>query len=89
MTRAELEACECEFGVAVGEGDIFVFRTGHHRRRLELGAWDNGYAPGEGKPGLHGDTIPWMHVRTVPGCVVRVAPAPGGTGSPWNPIAIF
>jgi kynurenine formamidase len=144
VTRAELEACEREFGVAVGEGDIFVFRTGHHRRRLELGAWDNGYAPGEGKPGLHVDTIPWMHERkvaaflpdgdgeTIPsnveGMLYPIHPLqitamgmttadslqledlaraceaegrlefmvvglplrlPGGTGSPWNPIAIF
>ena len=47
VTRAELEACEQAQGVRVGEGDIFVFRTGHHRRRLELGAWDNGYPPGD------------------------------------------
>ena len=42
VTRAELEACEQAQGVHLGEGDIFVYRTGHHRRRLELGAWDNG-----------------------------------------------
>ena len=144
VTRAELEACEQEQGVAVGEGDIFVFRTGHHRRRLELGAWDNGYAPGLGKPGLHVDTISWMHERgvaaflpdgdgeTIPsnveGMLYPIHPLqitamgmttadslqledlaraseeegrfeflvvglplrlPGGTGSPWNPIAIF
>ncbi len=65
VTRAELEAVEQAQGVHVGEGDIFVFRTGHHARRLALGAWDNGYAPGEGKPGLHVDTIPWMHERGV------------------------
>lgn len=145
VTRAELEAVEAAQGVRLGEGDILVFRTGHHRRRLELGAWDNGYPPeGEGKAGLHVDTIPWMHERglgaflpdgdgeTVPsgvagmnypihglqvvamgmcvsdslqfedlaracaeegrfefmvvGLPLRI---PGGTGSPWNPIAIF
>jgi kynurenine formamidase len=131
--------------VRLGEGDIFVFRTGHHRRRLELGAWDNGYPPaGQGKPGLHVDTIGWMHERriaaflpdgdgeTVPsnveGMLYPIHPLqvtamgmfvsdslqledlaracaeegrfefmvvglplrlPGGTGSPWNPIAIF
>jgi kynurenine formamidase len=144
VTRAELEACEKTFGIAAGEGDIFVFRTGHHRRRLELGAWDNGYPPGEGKPGLHVDTVPWMHERriaaflpdgdgeTIPsnveGMLYPIHPLqitamgmttadslqfedlatacleegrleflvvglplrlPGGTGSPWNPIAIF
>ena len=38
VTRAELEACEAAQSVSIGEGDIFVYRTGHHRRRLELGA---------------------------------------------------
>lgn len=145
VTRAELEACEQAQGVALGEGDILVFRTGHHRRRLELGAWDNGPPPtGEGKAGLHVDTIPWMHERriaaflpdgdgeavpsVVDGVTYPIHPLqvvamgmlvsdslqfedlaaacedekryefmvvglplrlPGGTGSPWNPIAIF
>jgi kynurenine formamidase len=143
VTRAELEACEQAEGVHIGEGDIFVYRTGHHRRRLELGAWDNG-PDGEGKAGLHVDTIPWMHERgiaaflpdgdgeAVPSCVegmiYPIHPLqivamgmltadslqfedlaraceeegrfefmvvglplrlPGGTGSPWNPMAIF
>jgi kynurenine formamidase len=143
VTRAELEACEKAQGVHLGEGDIFVYRTGHHRRRLELGPWDNGLT-GEGKAGLHIDTVPWMHERgiaaflpdgdgeAIPSCVEgmvyplhplqivamgmltadsldleEVARAcaeegrfefmvvglplrlPGGTGSPWNPIAIF
>ena len=128
---------------SVGEGDIFVFRTGHHRRRLALGPWDNS-AAGAGKAGLHVDTIPWMHERrisaflpdgdgeAVPGSVDGIAypihplqlvamgmltadslqledvaeacqaegrlefmvvglplRIVGGTGSPWNPIAIF
>ena len=145
VTRAELEAIEEAQNVRLGEGDIFVFRTGHHQRRLELGAWDNGYPPaGQGKPGLHVDTIRWMHERkiaaflpdgdgeTVPsnveGMLYPIHPLqvtamgmfvsdslqledlsqacaeegrfefmvvglplrlPGGTGSPWNPIALF
>jgi kynurenine formamidase len=143
VTRAELEACESAEGVSLGEGDIFVYRTGHHRRRLELGPWDNG-PEGEGKAGLHVDTIPWMHERgiaaflpdgdgeaipsSVEGMIYPIHPLqivamgmltadslqfedlaraceeegrfefmvvglplrlPGGTGSPWNPIAIF
>ncbi len=143
VTRAELEAAEKAEGVRLGEGDIPVFRTGHHRRRLERGPWDNGYT-GDGKAGLHVDTIPWMHERriaaflpdgdgeTVPGTVdgilypihplqivamgmvasdslnledvagaceeekrwefmVVAEPLrlPGGTGSPFNPIAIL
>jgi kynurenine formamidase len=143
VTRAELEAAEKAEGVSLGEGDILVFRTGHHKRRLARGPWDNGYS-GEGKAGLHVDAIPWMHERriaaflpdgdgeTVPGTVdgimypihplqivamgmvasdslnlediaaaceaekrwefmVVAEPLrlPGGTGSPFNPIAIL
>src|SRR3954447_6197985 len=55
VTRAELEECARAVGVPLGEGDILVLRTGHHRRRLELGAWDNGPPPGgEGKAGAPG-----------------------------------
>jgi kynurenine formamidase len=145
VTRAELEECAASKGVAIGEGDILVLRTGHHRRRLELGAWDNNPPPvGEGKAGLHVDTIPWMHEKriaaflpdgdgeavpsSVEGITYPIHPLqvvamgmlvsdslqfeelvvaceeeqrhdfmvvglplrlPGGTGSPWNPIAIF
>lgn len=145
VTRAELEACEKSEGVTLGEGDILVLRTGHHRRRLELGAWDNSPPPrGEGKAGVHVDTIPWMHERriaaflpdgdgetfpsSVDGIDYAIHPLQvvamgmlvadslqleelvaaceqeqrysfmvvglplrleGGTGSPWNPIAIF
>lgn len=145
VTRAELEAIEEAEGVRLGEGDILVFRTGHHARRLALGAWSNSAPPaGEGKAGLAVDTIPWMHERriaaflpdgdgeTIPSNVEDM-PYPihplqqtamglcisdslqfedlaaacreegrweffvvglplrirGGTGSPWNPIAIF
>jgi kynurenine formamidase len=143
VTRVELEAAERAQGVRVGEGDILVFRTGHHRRRLELGPWDNGYR-GEGKAGLHVDAIPWMHERkiaaflpdgdgetvpsTVDGILYPIHPLqivamgmvasdslnledvaaacekeqrweflvvaeplrlPGGTGSPFNPIAVL
>jgi kynurenine formamidase len=145
VTRAELEECVATQGVELGEGDILVFRTGHHRRRLELGAWDNNPPPvGEGKAGLHVDAIPWMHELRIAGFLpdgdgeavpsvvdgitypihpLQVAAMgmlvsdslqfeelvvaceeeqrddfmvvglplrlPGGTGSPWNPIAIF
>jgi kynurenine formamidase len=143
VTRAELEAAEKAQDVRLEEGDILIFRTGHHRRRLERGPWDNGYS-GEGKAGLHVDTIPWMHERkiamfmpdgdgeavpsTVDGILYPIHPLqivamgmavsdslnleviatacdeeqrwefmvvaaplrlPGGTGSPFNPIAIL
>ena len=145
VTAAELQACAEAEDVRLGQGDILVLRTGHHRRRLELGPWDNSPPPvGEGKAGLHVDAIPWMHElriaaflpdgdgETVPSVVDGItypihplqvvamgmlvsdslqfeelaqaseeesryefmvvgAPLrlPGGTGSPWNPIAIF
>src|SRR6516164_9079580 len=125
VTRAELEAVEQAQGVRLGEGDILVFRTGHHRRRLELGAWSNDYPPaGEGKAGLHVETIPSnvdgvlypIHPLQVTAMGMLAADSlqledvaracaeegrfefmvvglplrlPGGTGSPWNPIAIF
>ena len=64
VTRVELEDAERAQGVRLTEGDVFLFRTGHHRRRLELGPWDNTY-DGEGKAGLHVDAIPWMHERRI------------------------
>jgi kynurenine formamidase len=143
VERSELEAIEHAQGVELGEGDVFVFRTGHHGRRLALGPWDPSPA-GSGKAGLHVDTIPWMFERriaaflpdgdgeaapsTVDGILYPIHPLqitamgmacadnlqledlartcaelgrwdflvvgvplriPGGTGSPWNPIAIF
>jgi kynurenine formamidase len=66
VDRAELEAIEAARGVRLGEGDVLVFRTGHHARRLSLGGWDNSAPPaGQGKAGLHVDTIPWMHGRRI------------------------
>ena len=64
VTSEELEAAEKAHGVRLDEGDIFLFRTGHHRRRLELGPWDNSY-DGEGKAGLHVTAIPMLHERKV------------------------
>jgi kynurenine formamidase len=64
VSREELEAAEQAQGVRLGEGDILVFRTGHHRRRLELGPWNNGY-DGEGKAGLHVRALPLLYERKV------------------------
>jgi kynurenine formamidase len=66
VTRAELEAAERAQGTNLEPGDLLVFRTGHHRRRLQLGPWDNGYA-GAGKAGLHVDAISLLHERRVAG----------------------
>jgi kynurenine formamidase len=66
VTRTELEEIERAQGVRLGEGDVLVFRTGHDARRRALGAWSNDYPPaGEGKAGLHVDTVPWMHERRI------------------------
>ncbi len=66
VTRKELEDIEKAQGVRLGEGDILVFRTGHHARRLKVGPWSNDIPPaGEGKAGLHVDTVPWMHERRI------------------------
>jgi len=64
VTREDLEAAEKAEGVRLGEGDILLFRTGHHRRRLELGAWNPGY-DGEGRAGLHSTTMLMLHERKV------------------------
>ena len=64
ITSSELEECEKAEGVRLRQGDILVFRTGHHRRRLELGPWNNGY-DGEGKAGLHATAISLLHDRKV------------------------
>src|ERR1035438_4787139 len=64
VTPEELEECEKAQGVRLQQGDILVFRTGHHRRRLELGPWNNGY-DGEGKAGLHASAILMLHERKV------------------------
>lgn len=64
VTYEELEAAEKAQGVRLGEGDIFLFRTGHYRRRLELGPWKNGY-DGEGKAGLQVEAIALLHERKI------------------------
>jgi kynurenine formamidase len=64
VTADELEGAEKFDGVRLGEGDIFLFRTGHHRRRLELGSWNNG-CDGEGQAGLHVNAMVLLHERRV------------------------
>src|SRR5262245_19338274 len=64
VTREEIEAAEAAVGVQLGEGDIMVFRTGHDRRRRELGAWDVGYT-GQGRAGLDPYALTLLHERKV------------------------
>jgi kynurenine formamidase len=56
---ADLEAAEAAQGVRVEEGDALMLRLGWYKRRLELGP------PEAGRPGLHAETIPWLHERGV------------------------
>lgn len=64
VTREEIQAVEEAQGVKLSEGDIMVFRTGHHRRRMELGPWDVGYS-GEGRAGLDPHALTLIHERRV------------------------
>jgi len=64
VTAEEIEAVERFQSVRLGEGDIFLFRTGHHRRRLELGSWNNG-CDGEGQAGLDVNAMVLLHERKV------------------------
>jgi len=64
VTAEEIEAVEAAENVRLSEGDIMVFRTGHHRRRLELGAWDPGYT-GEGRAGLDPYSLALLKTRKV------------------------
>jgi kynurenine formamidase len=64
VTSGEIKAAEKAERVHLDEGDIFLFRTGHHRRRLELGPWNCGF-DGEGQAGLHVNTMLLLHERKV------------------------
>jgi kynurenine formamidase len=64
VTREEIEAVERSQGVMLSEGDIMVFRTGHHRRRMDLGPWDVNYS-GLGRAGLDPYALTLLHERRV------------------------
>jgi kynurenine formamidase len=64
VTAEELEAAERAEGVRLQSGDILLFRTGHYRRRLQRGPWNNGYG-GEGKAGLHAAALLLLYEREV------------------------
>ena len=55
----DLEAAERAQGVRVEEGDALIRRLGWAKRRLEEGP------PASGRPGLHAETLPWLHQRGV------------------------
>ena len=64
VTREEIESIEQSEGVRLGSGDMLVLRTGHHARRLALGAWDPGYT-GQGRAGLDPYSMTLLHEREV------------------------
>ena len=57
----DLEAAEAAQEVRVGEGDALCIRLGWYTRRLAHGP----VAREAGRPGLHGETLPWLRQRGV------------------------
>ncbi len=56
ITAGDLAAAADAQGVAVGQGDILLCRTGHQRRRSELGSWDAAHL----KTGLDPAAMIWI-----------------------------
>ena len=61
VTPDELSEIEEAQGVRVEQGDLLLVRTGHYRRRREVGPRP---LP-DGWPGLHASCMPWLHERSV------------------------
>jgi kynurenine formamidase len=61
ITAADLDAAEQAGRVRVGDGDILLLRTGHYRRRSELGPWEAANA----KTGLDPRAMRWIAARHV------------------------
>jgi kynurenine formamidase len=57
----DLLAAEQAHGVELRQGDVLYLRTGHHRRRLDLGAWDASVA----KAGLHSSAMQLLRDRKI------------------------
>lgn len=62
VSAEELVAAEKAEGVKLGEGDLFVFRVGHYKRRLEVGPWD---PETEGRAGLAPAAMKLLHERKI------------------------
>lgn len=67
VTADEIVAAEKAQGVTLRSGDMLVFRTGHHARRLALGPWNPGPADegGSGRAGLHVTALELLHEREI------------------------
>src|SRR5207253_9492288 len=61
LVPAQLEAAAGSEGVAVGEGDVLLVRTGHSVRRSKLGAWN----PDQISAGVDLSCFPWLHAHGV------------------------
>lgn len=90
VDAAELEAAERAQGVRLSAGDVFVFRTGQHRRRLTLGAWDNNAV---GRAGLHPTALRLLAERGVGAFAAdgdgETIPSPvDGVSYPMHPLMI-
>jgi kynurenine formamidase len=57
----EIQACLAGEGVTLREGDAVLFRSGHDRRRAELGPWD----PDAAGAGVHVSAVPWLFEQGV------------------------
>lgn len=57
----DIVAAEKALGVTIGEGDAVLLRSGHVRRRAELGAWD----PDTASAGFHVDAVPLLAERGI------------------------
>jgi kynurenine formamidase len=84
---ADLESAEREQGVAIGEGDILLVRTGHALRLAELGPWDTQ----ETKAGLHPSAMLLLAERGVAalGCDGNNDTAPSSTEGVEFPIHVL
>jgi len=85
--RDDLEGAAHEQGVAIGEGDILLVRTGHVHRLAELGSWDTA----QSKAGLHPTAMPFLAERGVValGCDGNSDTAPSSTEGVAFPIHVL
>lgn len=61
VRAGDVLAAEEALGVTIGEGDAVLLRSGHVRRREELGAWD----PDAASAGFHVDAVPLLAERGI------------------------
>jgi len=85
----DLLAAERELGVTIGEADAVLVRTGHKRRRTDVGAWDSSGL----SSGLHASAMPLLAERSISllgsdgDSDVRPSPVPG-VHSPVHVLAL-